>query len=213
MISSLIDIALHIDKNLAVFAGEYGLLIYLILFVIIFLETGVIIAPFLPGDSLIFAAGALASQNWISLPLALLTIILAAILGDSTNYWIGKHFGNRLGKIHSSRFFKQEYISKTQAFYERHGRKTIILARFIPIIRTFAPFVAGIGKMPYLSFFASNVVGAFLWACLFGIGGFIFGNIPFVQRNFSLVVLVIILLSLLPLAYEWLTRKKYEKKR
>jgi len=206
IISNLIDFILHLDKHLAEIVSQYGVWTYALLFLIIFMETGFVITPFLPGDSLLFAAGTLASPAlnealniWILIPL----LILAAILGDTVNYWIGHYIGPRAFSG-SVRFLKKEYLDRTHAFYEKHGGKTIILARFIPIIRTFAPFVAGIGAMSYPHFLLYNVVGAVAWVCLFTLGGYFFGRLPFVQENFSLVVIAIILISVLPAVYEFL---------
>lgn len=205
IISTLIDFILHLDKHLAEIVSQYGFWTYALLFLIIFMETGFVVTPFLPGDSLLFAAGTLASPAldevlniWILIPL----LILAAILGDTVNYWIGHFIGPRAfsGNI---RFLKKEYIDRTHAFYEKHGGKTIILARFIPIIRTFAPFVAGVGAMNYPRFLVYNVVGAVAWVSIFTLGGYFFGSLPFVQENFSLVVIVIILISVLPAVYEF----------
>ena len=203
-ISSIIDIILHLDKYLADIISQYGIWTYAILFMIVFMETGLVITPFLPGDSLLFAAGTLASPAlgevlnvWILIPL----LIVAAIIGDTVNYWIGHYIGPKAfsGNV---RFLKKEYLDRTHEFYEKHGGKTIILARFIPIIRTFAPFVAGIGAMNYRRFFVYNVVGAVLWVSIFTIGGYFFGRIPFVQDNFTIVVLAIIAISVMPAIYE-----------
>lgn len=206
IISNLIDFILHLDKHLAEIVSQYGVWTYAILFLIIFMETGFVVTPFLPGDSLLFAAGTLASPAlneslniWILIPL----LILAAILGDTVNYWIGHYIGPRAFSG-SVRFLKKEYLDRTHAFYEKHGGKTIILARFIPIIRTFAPFVAGIGAMNYPRFLLYNVVGAIAWVIIFTLGGYFFGRLPFVQENFSLVVIAIILISVLPAVYEFL---------
>ena len=196
LISSLIDIVLHLDKYLADIIGTYGIWTYAILFLIIFMETGFVVTPFLPGDSLLFAAGTFASPAlggvlniFILIPL----LILAAILGDTINYWIGHYIGPKAFSG-NFRFLKKEYLDQTHGFYERHGGKTIILARFIPIIRTFAPFVAGIGAMNYKNFLVYNVTGAILWVGLFTLGGYFFGSLPFVKDNFTIVVLAIIVI-------------------
>jgi membrane-associated protein len=196
----ILDFLIHIDKNLLVLIQNYGILIYPLLFLILFVETGLVVFPFLPGDSLLFAAGVIASSGLINLLLVFLIAVLAAILGDTVNYWIGHFIGK---KISRSRFVKEEYLIRTQNFYDKHGGKTIIISRFIPIIRTFAPFVAGIGKMKYSKFLSFNVVGGILWTALFIFAGFFFGNIPFIKNNFSLVIFVIIALSLVPVIIEF----------
>ncbi len=197
LIGYLIDLIIHLDEHLSVIIQTYGTWTYLLLFMIIFLETGLVVTPFLPGDSLLFAAGSFAALG--SLDVALLFALLgsAAILGDTVNYWIGHAIGPRAftGNI---RFLKKEYLERTHEFYERHGGKTIILARFIPIIRTFAPFVAGVGAMTYSRFIAFNVFGGLLWVGLFVFGGYFFGNLTVVKDNFTLVILAIILISVLP---------------
>lgn len=199
LISYLIDLVLHLDKHLAEIIQSYGLWTYLILFLIVFCETGLVITPFLPGDSLLFAAGALAALEGSPLNVWTLFILLtvAAIIGDTVNYWIGAYIGPKAFTT-DSRFFKRAYLIRTQEFYERHGGKTVIIARFVPIIRTFAPFVAGIGSMNYLRFITYNVGGGILWVAVCLFFGYIFGNIPFVKRNFSLVILAIIFISILP---------------
>jgi membrane-associated protein len=196
-ILQLINIILHLDEYLGEVIRTYGLWTYLILFGIIFMETGLVVTPFLPGDSLIFAAGAFAGLGDLNIVVLFLLLSAAAILGDTVNYWIGHYIGPRAfsGNI---RFLKKEYLDRTHEFYERYGGKTIILARFIPIIRTFAPFVAGIGAMTYPHFIAYNVIGAMLWVGLFVFGGYFFGNLPVVKENFTLVILAIIFISVLP---------------
>jgi membrane-associated protein len=207
LISYLIDLFLHLDKHLNVIIQDYGTWTYGILFLIIFLETGLVVTPFLPGDSLIFAAGTFAGLGSLNVVLLFFLLSAAAIIGDTVNYWIGHYIGPRAfsGEI---RFLKKEYLDRTHEFYERHGGKTIILARFIPIIRTFAPFVAGIGAMTYGHFIAYNVIGGILWVALFTFGGYFFGNLKFVQDNFSLVVLAIIFISVLPGVVEFLKERK-----
>jgi membrane-associated protein len=182
---------------------NYGFLTYGIIFFIIFIETGLVIVPFLPGDSLLFAAGAFAALGELNIALIITLLAIAAILGDTINYSIGKYLGPKVFKYENSFLLNKEYLLKTEKFYERHGKKTIALARFIPIIRTFAPFVAGIGKMKYLDFFKYNVIGGIVWVTLFSLAGYFFGNIPFIKENFSLVIAAIIILSFLPIAYEF----------
>ncbi len=206
--STIIDIFLHLDVHLGQVISEYGTLTYLILFAIIFCETGLVVMPFLPGDSLLFAAGAFAALGSLDLSLLLGILYLAPILGDSTNYWVGRFVGP---KVQNSRWVKREYIDKTHAFYEKHGGKTIVIARFMPIFRTFAPFVAGIGKMNYLRFLSFSVFGTLLWITICVVAGYFFGNIPFVKKNFSLVIFAIIGISVLPMAIHLL--QDYLKKR
>ncbi len=197
LLLSLIDFILHIDKHLNEIIASYQAWTYLVLFLIIFIETGLVVMPFLPGDSLLFAAGALAATNGSPLNILwlLLLLIVAAILGDALNYFIGKTAGNRMV---NSRWVKKEYLDQTHAFYEKHGGKTIIIARFMPIIRTFAPFVAGIGQMSYKHFASYNVIGGFVWVTAFLTGGYFFGQVPFIKNNFGLVSIAIIILSVLP---------------
>lgn len=208
IIRQLIDFILHIDHHLSEIIRDYQIWTYLILFLIIFAETGFVITPFLPGDSLLFAAGALIGIGDTGLNIYLLAILLfiAAFAGDSVNYEIGKHYGTKAfsGKIP---FLKKEYLVKTQEFFVKHGGKTIIYARFVPIVRTFAPFVAGIGMMNYKKFASFNVIGAFLWVGLFLFIGYFFGNIPVIQKNFSLVILAIIIISILPPVVEVMRSK------
>ena len=197
----LIDLFVHLDAYLNVVIQQYGVWIYCILFVVVFLETGVVVTPFLPGDSLLFTAGTLAARGDLAVGWLFLLLLLAAVLGDTVNYSIGHIVGPRA--FHGqNRFFKREHLDRTHQFYVRHGGKTIVLARFIPIIRTFAPFVAGIGRMSYGRFVIYNVLGGLLWTVLFVFGGYYFGNQPLVKRHFTLVILAIIVLSLMPLVIE-----------
>jgi membrane-associated protein len=207
LFSNLIDLVIHLDEHLSVIIQNYGVWTYLFLFAIIFLETGVVITPFLPGDSLLFAAGTMAGLGALNVWVLFFSLSLAAILGDSVNYWIGHKIGPRAfsGNV---RFLKKEYLDRTHEFYEKHGGKTIILARFVPIVRTFAPFVAGVGAMTYGRFITYNVVGGIAWVGIFTFLGYFFGNLPFVQDNFSFVVLAIIVISVLPGVYEFL-RARY----
>ena len=200
-VQSVMDLFLHLDDHLNRIVTQYGVWTHLILFAIVFAETGLVITPFLPGDSLLFAAGALAALGSLDPWLLVVLLTGAAILGDTVNYWIGAWIGPRAfsGNV---RFLRQDYLDRTHAFYEKHGGKTIILARFVPIIRTFAPFVAGVGAMSYPKFITYNVVGAVLWVGLFVPLGYFFGNMPTVKENFSLVILAIIALSVMPIAIE-----------
>lgn len=205
---SLIDIALNLDTYIGTIIMQFGALAYLVLFLIIFLETGIIITPFLPGDSLIFIAGAFAAQGFINVFLLFFVLASAAILGDTINYWIGSYFGENV--FQKSRFFKKEYLERTKRFYEKHGGKTIVFARFIPIIRTFAPFVAGVGKMNYMRFLSFNVVGGIIWVAIFVFGGYYLGQIPLIRKNLTIFVLFIILLSAIPLFVEYIKRRARE---
>lgn len=201
LISSLVDIFVNLDKNLILVANTYGILAYPLLFLIIFLETGIVIAPFLPGDSLLFAAGALSAIGVFNIFILFIVVAIAAILGDTVNYWIGRYLGESIIK---RKILRREYIDRTHNFYEKYGGKTIILARFVPIIRTFAPFIAGVGKMKYSKFITYNVIGGLAWVVLFLFLGFFFGNLPFVQKNFTLVIFAIIFISILPAIIEYL---------
>jgi membrane-associated protein len=200
-VRSVMDLFLHLDEHLNRIVTDYGVWTHLILFAIVFAETGLVVTPFLPGDSLLFAAGALAALGSLDLWLLVVLLIGAAILGDTVNYWVGAWIGPKAfsGNV---KLLRKDYLDRTHAFYEKHGGKTIILARFVPIIRTFAPFVAGVGAMSYPKFITYNVVGAVLWVGLFVPLGYYFGNMPVVKDNFSLVILAIIALSVLPIAVE-----------
>lgn len=209
-IKDFMDVVLHIDRHLSVIIQNYGVTTYLLLFVIVFAETGLVVTPFLPGDSLLFAVGAFAAAGALDVGRLFITLTAAAIIGDSVNYAVGKFLGEKMFYNHKSRWLKREYLERTHRFYEKHGGKTIVLARFVPIVRTFAPFVAGVGKMNYLYFFFYNVAGALLWVAIFVFGGYWFGNIPVIKENFSLVVFVIIILSILPAVVE-LWRHKRQK--
>ncbi len=212
VIMNFLDFILHLDEGLANLINQFGVWTYVILFAIIFAETGLVVTPFLPGDSLIFAAGALASTTGALDPILLVIVLTAAaIIGDSVNYSIGHYIGPR---VFSEKlpFLKKEHLERTHAFYEKYGGKTIILARFIPIIRTFAPFVAGVGAMTYGKFITFNVLGALLWVPLFTLMGYFFGNLPFVQDNFELVVIAIIVISVLPAVFEYFKARRENKK-
>jgi membrane-associated protein len=210
-ISKIIDLFLHLDAHLHELILQYGTLTYSILFAVIFAETGFVFTPFLPGDSLLFAAGTFAAKGSFNPHLLFLLLSVAAIIGDTVNYWIGHYIGMKIfdWKIP---LLKKEHVEKTHQFYEKYGGKTIIIARFVPIVRTFAPFVAGVGAMTYSKFITYNVVGGILWVAIFIYGGYFFGNLPFVKNNFSWVIIVIIFLSILPGIIEFV-RHKMEKKK
>ena len=211
MLASLIDFILHIDQHLIELTQTYGLWIYAILFLIVFCETGLVVTPFLPGDSLLFAAGAVAALGGMNVHMAAALLLAAAVIGDAANFAIGKYFGEKLFAKPDSRVFKREYLDKTHAFYEKYGGKTIILARFVPIVRTFAPFVAGMGDMHYGRFIRYNIIGALMWVGLLTYAGYFFGELPAVKNNFGLVVIGIIAVSVLPMAVE-IAKAKWGKK-
>jgi membrane-associated protein len=209
LLQTLLDYVLHLDAHLNEWAGDLGPWLYVVLFAIVFCETGLVVTPFLPGDSLLFAVGALSASEGspIDIVNVCILLIIAAVLGDAVNYAIGKYVGPKVF-TEGSRFLKREHLQRTHDFYEKYGGKTIILARFIPIIRTFAPFVAGIGSMSYRRFFAYNVIGAIVWVLLFAVAGHVFGELPVVKRNFHLVIIAIIVLSVLPAVFEiWKARR------
>jgi len=207
--SFLIDLFLHLDTHMAAVISQYGTWTYGLLFFIIFMETGFVVTPFLPGDSMIFAAGTFAALHALNVWLVFILLAFAAVLGDTANYWIGHFLGERAYHV---KWIKKEYLDRTHAFFEKHGGKTIFLARFVPIIRTFAPFVAGVGRMSYSYFFSYNVFGGILWVALFTFAGYFFGNIPFIRDHFSMVIIAIILISLIPIVVEaWRGRRKEEK--
>ncbi len=200
-LTSAFEAFLHIDRHLLELSMTYGLWVYAILFLIVFFETGVVVTPFLPGDSLLFATGALAAAGVLDIGAVLVLLSAAAIIGDNMNYWIGRGVGPRVFS-EGSRLFKQEYLLRTKRFYEKHGGKTVVLARFMPIVRTFSPFVAGIGRMPYARFLAFDVGGGIFWVCGFSLLGYFFGNAPIVKQNFGLVIVAVIVLSVVPIMVE-----------
>jgi membrane-associated protein len=200
----LIEFVLHIDRHLLELCNTYGTWVYAILFVIIFCETGLVVTPFLPGDSLLFAVGSLAAIGALDLTVSVVLLISAAVLGDTVNYWIGDYVGPKVFHEEHSRFLNKEYLIRTHQFYEKHGGKTIVIARFLPIIRTFAPFVAGIGSMTYRRFLSYNVFGGVLWVCLFVPAGYFFGSVPFIKNNFSLVIIALVLIPGIPSVVEFI---------
>lgn len=202
VLTSFFSFIIHIDAHLNSLIISMGHWIYILLFGIIFLETGIVVTPFLPGDSLLFSAGAFAAIGSLNIYVLLIILFLAAVIGDSLNYYIGGHFGPRFFRKETGLVFNKKYMESTEKFYHKHGGKAIILARFIPIIRTFAPFVAGIGKMNYKRFLTYNILGAFLWVGVLTMGGYLFGNIPFIKNNFSLFIIAIIIISIMPIIYE-----------
>ncbi|MDD8019801.1 MAG: DedA family protein [Acidobacteriota bacterium] len=210
-IEKFIDILIHVDRYISQFIDQFGLWTYLIIFFVIFAETGFVVTPFLPGDSLLFAAGAIAALGDLNLIGLFLLLSLAAFAGNLSNYWIGYKVGPEIFKKEKSRFFNKNYLDQTHNFYEKHGSITIIIARFMPFIRTFAPFVAGIGKMTYLKFFIYSLVGSVMWVSLFLFGGYYFGNIPVVKENFSLVIIAIIVISLIPAGISFIHSRKQRK--
>jgi membrane-associated protein len=213
LFKTFIDFILHIDKHLLEIVTEYRTWTYLILFVIIFCETGLVVTPFLPGDSLLFAAGTIAAMEGQPLSVAFLILLLisAAFAGDNTNYFLGRFLGHKVYEK-NYRLIRRDYLDKTHLFYEKHGGKTLIIARFMPILRTFAPFVAGVGTMRYLRFFSFSIAGNVLWVVLFSLGGYFFGNIPFIKNNFTIAILTIIFVSILPMIIA-IIRKMWNRKK
>lgn len=203
MLAQFMDVVLHVDRHLVEFLSHYGLWVYALLFAIIFAETGFVITPFLPGDSLLFAAGTLAAGSGLDIQWLLPLLVAASFSGDNTNYWIGYHVGPRVFRRAQSRLLNLEYLERAHAFYERHGGKTVLLARFLPILRTFAPFVAGIGRMPYVRFLAFSLSGAVAWIGLFTLAGYYFGQVPVVRENLVAVMMGIIVLSVMPGVIAW----------
>jgi membrane-associated protein len=207
LIYKFFDLFLHLNQHLDWLVSEYGALTYLILFLIVFCETGLVITPFLPGDSLLFAAGALASRGNLDILLLMGLLIIAAVVGDAVNYSIGRYLGPKVFE-RESRIFKRKYLIQTQEFYEKYGSKAIVIARFVPIVRTFAPFLAGVGEMKYSKFVFYNVAGALIWVISLCGAGYLFAEVPFVKRNFSLVIMLIILISILPIIIEFVKAKR-----
>ena len=208
VIQSFIDVILHLDTYLSGFVSTYGVFTYGVLFLIVFAETGFVVTPFLPGDSLLFAAGAIASLGALDIGIVILLLLIAAILGDTINYWIGHFFGRKIVDNPKIKFINQEHIDKTEQFYKKYGGKTIILARFVPIVRTFAPFVAGVGTMNYNKFLLFNIIGGVIWVTLFTLLGYFFGNFEVIQKNFHYAIFAIIGLSIVPVVYEYIQHKR-----
>lgn len=204
----MLDFILHLDTHLAELVSNYGVLTYIILFLIVFAETGFVVTPFLPGDSLLFAAGALAALGSLNIGIIIFLLIVSAIFGDTVNYWIGYYFGRKIVDHPKIPFINQEHIDKTEQFYKKYGGKTIILARFVPIVRTFAPFVAGVGSMAYGKFITYNVIGGIVWVSTFTILGYFFGNLAFIKENFHYAIFAIIGLSVVPMIYEYIQHKR-----
>lgn len=204
-IQTAIDVFLHLDQHLGVWSQQLGPWLYVLLFAIVFCETGLVVTPFLPGDSLLFAAGALCSvpDSGLSVWLMAVVLFVAAVLGDAVNYAVGAYMGPKVFSREDSRWLNKKHLQRTHEFYEKYGGKTIILARFVPIVRTFAPFVAGVGSMTYAKFFSFNVIGAFVWVMSLLLAGYYFGQLPTIQRNFHLVIVAIIVISVLPIVFEW----------
>jgi membrane-associated protein len=207
-LASVVDFVLHIDVHLDQIIRDFGTWTHLILFLIVFCETGLVVTPILPGDSMLFAVGTFAARGSLDLWTSLVLLSIAAVLGDTANYWIGAKVGPKVFHGETSRFLNRRHLDRTHEFYEKYGGKTIIIARFVPIVRTFAPFVAGIGKMSYVKFLSYNVVGGLGWILIFVLGGYFFGNIPLVKRNFTLVILAIIVLSILPAVIEFIRARR-----
>jgi membrane-associated protein len=204
LLATLWDLAVHLDQHLGAFVAEHGAWVYALLFVIIFCETGLVVTPFLPGDSLLFVVGAIAAAGDMSIAAVIAVLIAAALCGDNTNYWIGRWIGPKIFHYERSRWFNPAHLTRAHAFYERHGGKTIVIARFMPIVRTYVPFVAGIGRMPYLRYLGFCVLGALAWVGSLCTAGYFFGNIPAVRSNLTFVILVIVLISISPGAIAWL---------
>ena len=208
ILAQLWDLVVHLDKHLAVLLAQYGTWIYALLFIIVFCETGLVVTPFLPGDSLLFVSGALWAAAGMEAHWLAVTLVSAALLGDNVNYWVGRYFGPRVFRWENSRIFNKKALDYTREFYKRHGGKTIIIARFVPLVRTFAPFVAGIGHMPYPRYIAFSIFGALLWVLSLVYLGYFFGNLPIVKQNLTIVIFLIIGISLMPIALQWLRHRR-----
>ncbi len=211
-VQNLIEIFLHLDVHLGELTAQYGTFTYAILFFVIFAETGFVFTPFLPGDSLLFALGTLAALGSLNIYFCFFLVVAAALSGDNVNYWIGHFLGSKILKKNSGRLIKKEYLEKTNSYFEKYGGKTIIIARFVPIVRTFTPFTAGLGRMRYAKFISYSIIGATLWSGLLVFVGYYFGNLPFIKENFSLAILAVILISILPAILEMVRIKFFSKR-
>jgi membrane-associated protein len=211
IIIKFFDMLLHLDKYIDLLIRDYGMWTYLIFFIIVFCETGLVVTPFLPGDSLLFVAGTFAALGSLNLMWLLVILSAAAILGDTINYWIGNYIGPKVFQMQNSRVFRKEHLDRTHQFYEKYGPITIVIGRFIPIIWTFAPFLAGVGSMTYGKFLTYNVVGGILWIASFTLGGYFFGNLPFVRKNFTAVIIAIIIISVMPTVIEYMRQRRQAK--
>jgi membrane-associated protein len=207
-LAALWDLVVHLDRHLAAFVAQHGTWVYALLFAIVFCETGLVVTPFLPGDSLLFVTGALAAAGGMDIAVVIAVLVSAALCGDNVNYWIGRWIGPRVFHYKESRWFNPKHLERARAFYERHGGKTIIIARFVPIVRTYVPFVAGVGAMPYLRFLSFSIVGALVWVISLCTLGYFFGNLPVVKNNLTLVIIGIVLVSISPGIVAWLRRRK-----
>lgn len=208
IIAALWDIAVHLDRHLAAFLAQHGAWVYALLFAVVFCETGLVVTPFLPGDSLLFVAGAVAATGGIDARVVAATLVAAALCGDNVNYWIGRWIGPHVFRSPDARWFNPRHLARTEAFYERHGGKAVVIARFVPIVRTYVPFVAGVGRMGYPRFLAFSIGGALLWVMSLIAAGYFFGNLPLVKNNLTLAILGVIALSLLPIGFEWLRHRR-----
>ncbi|MCU0805427.1 MAG: DedA family protein [Burkholderiales bacterium] len=208
LLAQLWDLVVHLDKHLAALLAQYGTWIYALLFLIVFCETGLVVTPFLPGDSLLFVAGALWAAAGMDAHVLAITLVTAALLGDNVNYWVGRYLGPKVFRWEGSRIFNKKALDYTREFYKRHGGKTIIIARFVPLVRTFAPFVAGIGRMPYGRYISFSIFGALLWVLSLVYLGYFFGNLPIVKQNLTAVIFLIIGISLMPIALQWLKHRR-----
>ncbi|MGH8736801.1 MAG: DedA family protein [Burkholderiales bacterium] len=208
IIAALWDIAVHLDRHLAAFLTQHGAWVYALLFAVVFCETGLVVTPFLPGDSLLFVAGAVAATGGIDARVVAATLVAAALCGDNVNYWIGRWIGPRVFRSTDARWFSRRHLARTEAFYERHGGKAVVIARFVPIVRTYVPFVAGVGRMAYGRFLGFSIGGALLWVVSLTAAGYFFGNLPLIKDNLTLAILGVIALSLLPIAFEWLRHRR-----
>ena len=211
--ATLWDMAIHLDRHLALFVAQHGTWVYALLFAIVFCETGLVVTPFLPGDSLLFVVGTLAAAGGMDILVVMSVLVGAALCGDNVNYWIGRWAGPRMFHYRDSRWLNPKHLERTHAFYERHGGKTVIIARFVPIVRTYVPFVAGVGSMPYLRFLAFSVAGALIWVLSLCLAGYFFGNFPLVKNNLTLVIIAIVLLSISPGLVAWLRHRRLSPER